>query len=280
MDTSFSTFGQELYLQESIDALDRFHDTQEHGQLRTHLADVLPHKSINTRLRVASKIIQRLFTTPGLEDITPSFVHLVNSMTNENDKCDLIYWRTARTDSIIKVIASEIFYPYFIQHSFPAGYTEESFHIANTRSLFEIDRVITSDFATHYAEKMWNFNSGRTVKLALRIMRQAGILDSILIKIGKSSVYGYYTQPRTMKPETFGYCLCEEFMNESSGIMASLDQVQSSDCVKIFLLNKLQVDSMLKYLERKKLITFISRHGGRYIKFNSPDIDSYVRSII
>jgi hypothetical protein len=276
---SFAVFGQELYHEESLQAIKSLQNVEDDRRLALRIADLLPHSSQGTRLRVASKIAQRFFKPSG-ELPSTAFLKFVNGIENDQARRDLLYWRAARTDSIIAAIASEVFYPYFILNSIPSGYDESAFHMANTATLFEIDRVITTDFASDYAKKAWGFNSSRTVTLALRIMKQAQILDCVSVKLGRRHVLGYYPQQHSLRPEVFAYCMCEEFLEAKSDFSLSLDRLHNGECVKLFFLNRLQVDSLLRSLERKRLIKPVALPGGRHIRFSSGKPDSFVDDLL
>jgi len=278
-----AAFGQELYFQESIRAIECFsvlpvptiRDARSRGtdgHLPEKIAELLPHPSQNTRLRVASKIIQRFFKG------SPAFLRLVNAIKCDATRRELLYWRTARTDTVIAAIAREIFYPYFVLNVLPKGHDESSFRMANTATLFSAARVISRDFAVRYAKEAWSFDSGRTVTLALRIMKQAEILDSISVKLGRRHVLGYFPQPHSLKAEVFAYCLHEEFLGQecnSCPNVESADRVHNGDCSKLFFLNRLQVDSLLKTLQKRKLIEF----QGMHVRFAYSDLDALVTQL-
>lgn len=276
----FATFGQELYFDESIRAIESCSDMSEQDRLPARIAELLPHPSEKTRLRVASKIIQRFFKAADGKSLAEPFPKLVKGLKSESARRELLYWRTARTDTIIAAIAREVFYPYFVLNALPKGYDEASFRMANTATLFPIDQIISRDFAVDYAKRIWNFHSARTITLALRIMKQAEILDAISVKLGRRHVLGYYPQAHSVRSEVFAYCMYEEFLDGESAPLVSLDRVQNGDCVKLFFLNRLQVGSLLRILERRKLIEFTALPGGRHIRFASPDLDTLVSILI
>jgi len=257
-------FGQELYYEESIRAIETLADVNANDLLEK-VAELLPHPSQNTRLRVASKLIQRYFKDG------PAFPRLIKSLKSDAARRELLYWRAARTDEVIAMIAREVFYPYFILNAIPKGYDEASFRMANTATLFSVDRIISRDFAVRYAREVWGFDSARTVTLALRIMKQAEVLDSISVKLGRRHVLGYFPQPLSLRPEVFAYCLYEEFLSDHP----APDQVQNGDCSRLFFLNRLQVDSLLKTLAKKKWIEF----EGMHIELAFPDLDALVRQL-
>ena len=267
-----AVFGQELYFEESVRAIESFPDVPEHDRLSAKIADLLTHPSETTRLRVATKIVQRFFKSASGRSHPVPFLKLVNAVGIESSRRDLLYWRTARTDTVIAAIARDILYPYFVLNTIPDGYDEASFRMANTSALFSIDRIISRDFAVHYAKNIWAFDSARTVTLALRIMKQAQILDAISVKLGRRHVLGYYPEPRSLQPEVFAYCMYEEFLDRESAPLVSLNRVQNGDCAKLFLRSPLQVESLLRQLQKRKLVEYVGLPGVRHIRFTSPDL--------
>lgn len=280
MNTRFATFGQELYQTDSIRAIEQFHGLKEHDQLMQSIADILPHPSAKTRKRVALKLIQRHFAPSESAPNPLPYLHLVRSLPDTRDRTDLIYWRTARTDRLISAIASEIFYPYFVSNSIPDGYTEQQFDLVNTNVLFSIDRIITTDFVTAYAERIWGFACRKCIGLALRIMRQSGMIDAIHIRKSRKNVLGYYSIPHSISARVFAFCLYEEFTAGALTGKPSLDQVQGADCVKLFFLSRLQLDAALRALETKRVIRLVNQYGGRYVQLLLPDTDALVRLLV
>ena len=268
-----ATFGQELYLDESIRAIEQFSDDADH-HLAARIAGLLTHPSEATRLRVASKIVQRFFKAADGRSRSTAFLKLVRTLKSDSARRDLLYWRAACTDGVIAALAAEVFYLYFVLGEPPRGYDEDSFRVANTATLFAVDRMISRDFCVRYAREMWDFDSARSVTLALRIMKQAGILDAVSMKLHRRHVLGYYPQPHPVATEVFAYCLHEEFLDDSPTV--SLDRIHNGDCVKLFFINRLQADSLLARLEKQKLIEFVALPGGRSIRFACPSLDALV----
>ena len=268
-----ATFGQELYYEESVRAIEQFSDEAEARHVTAKIAELLPHPSRATRLRVASKIHQRFFKPPST-----AFLKLVRNTKDETARHDLLYWRAARTDAAIAALAVEVFYPYFVLGEFPRGYDEDTFPIANTATLFAMDRVISRDFAVRFARDMWGFDSARTITLALRIMKQAGVLDSVSVKLGRRHVLGYYPQPHTLAVNVFAYCLYEEFLDSTP--TASLDRIHNGDCVKLFFINRLQADSLLGKMEKQKLIELATLPSGKHVRFAFRDLSALVERLI
>ena len=272
----FATFGQELYFDESMRAIETLCDALESDHLSARVAELLPQPSNATKLRIASKIVQRLFKPANPKSGVQTFPRFVKSVRSEASKRDLIYWRTARTDGLIAALAGEIFYPYFVLNAMPKGYDEASFRMANTATLFAMDQVISRDFAIRFARETWGFESARSVTLALRIMKQAGILDAVTMKLMRRHVLGYYPQPHPVSVEVFAYCFYEEFLDSSPTV--AMDRIHNGDCVKVFLLSRLQVDSMLKGMEKMKLIAFTTQPGARHIKFSYTSMDALIEN--
>ncbi|MHB1459181.1 MAG: hypothetical protein ACYC0V_19915 [Armatimonadota bacterium] len=280
MTSSFTTFGQELYQDVSIQAIEQFHTIKDHDLLLESISDILPHPSEKTRRRLAEKLVQRHFN--GLESGSHSipYLRLVANLSDTREKNDLIYWRTASTDKVISAIASEIFYPFFILNTIPDGYSDETFNMINTGSLFSMDRIITTDLVINYARTIWDFTSAKSIRLALRIMRQAELIDSMNTRKGRKNILGYYPNPHNISASVFAFCLYEELLISKSTPTPSLDQVHNSDAVKVFFMSRPQVDSMLRTLEKKGIVELMNQHGGRYVHLKLPDMDALVKTLI
>lgn len=253
-----TVFSQELYYDESIQAIESYADAPRRRELHARITADLPHTSAATRNRIATKITQRCFVDPDGSFPASAFLRLVSSNQRRDVRLDLLYWRAAQTDAAIEAVAGELFYPYFVLQTIPQGFTEPEFHMANTATLFSVDSVITRDFAIEYARRVWEFDSPRTIALALRIMRQAEIVDAVSVSMGRRRVHGYYPLPHTPRVEVFAYCIYEEFLGE--GPLISTDRLRNSAFAKIFLLSGLQMDSLAKTAERKRLLA----PEGRY----------------
>ena len=166
-----------------------------------------------------------------------AFLRLVAGIKRDDLRRDLLYWRAARTDAVIEALAGELFYPHFVLGQIPQGYSESEFHAANTATLFSVDGVITRDFAIEYARKVWEFDSPRTIALALRIMRQAEVVDATSVVLGRRRVHAYYPLSHTPRVEAFAYCIYEEFL--ADGPVVAIDQLRNSAFAKVFLLERL-----------------------------------------
>lgn len=275
----FRVFSQELYLEESIRAIEMFGNLAGQSDLRGKIADILPQHSTATRHRVASKIIQRFFREPGSKSPCLPFLRLVANIPESSIRRDLLYWRTARTDSVISAIASEIFYPVFVLGTLPSGYDESSFRMANIAALFSTDMVITRDLVVNYARRTWNFQNIQSLTLALRIMRQAELLGAIPVTIERRRILGYYMQPHSLALEVFVYSLYEDSQTARRKVL-SFDQIQSGEVAKTFLLSRLQADSLLKSAEKKGYVSFIGIRGTRHISLTYENLQTLVDSVL
>ena len=280
MTSGFTTFGQELYQDICIRAIEKFYHITDHDLLLESISGILPQPSGKTRRRLAEKLVQRHFSGPGSGSHSMPFLRLVANLSDIRGKNDLIYWRTASTDSLISAITSEVFYPFFILNTIPDGYSDESFNLINTGSLFSMDRIITTDLVINYAKTVWDFTSAKSIRLALRIMRQAELIDAMHTRKGRKTILGYYPNPHAMSANVFAFCLYEELLVGRSLLTPSLNQVQSADASKLFFMSRPQVDSMLKTLEKKGLVEMVNQHGGRYVRLTIPDMDTLVGNLI
>lgn len=280
MTSSFTTFGQELYQDISIQAIEQFHCITDHNLLLQSISGILPQPSEKTRLRLAMKLVQRFFSGYESDKRPMPYLHLVTNLSDTQEKNDLIYWRTAETDRLISAITSNIFYPFFILNKIPDGYSEQTFNMINTGSLFIMDNIITTDFAINFAKTVWGYTSVKSIRLALRIMRQAEIIDSMHTRKGRKSILGYYPNPHGISANVFAFCMYEELLIGKSLLTPSLDQVQSADASKLFFMSRPQVDSMLKTLEKKGVVEMVNQHGGRYVRLTVPDMDSLVKLLL
>lgn len=275
----FSTFGQELYQEVSIKSIEDFYGISDTNVLLQSIASLLPQKSIKTRKRVAEKIIQRFFTPPYPGETPRPFLDMVRLSDSLHDKTDLIFWRTAKTDRIIAAIASEIFYPYFLDAIIPGDYSEHEFNMLNTSALFNIDRVITTNFICEYAASKWNFTSKKSITLALRIMRQAGLIHSVPVRLISKRTTGFYLAQHYINANIFLFCLYEEFQKEGHAPIISLNQLQESDAMKVFFINRMQLNTMLEDLSKRYFIKSINQHGGRYIELLHPSTEALVSAL-
>ena len=260
---AFAAFGQELYLDEAAQALRLALVTSTRAELRAQIVAALPQQSEKTRGRIANKLIQRLVPTEHDAIVGSPFVRLAANLRDAQARNELIYFRTAQTDAIIGAIAAEIFYPYFIQQRPPKGFSTTQFRFENTGALFDYDSVITRSFVLTYARDVWNFRSEATVIRALRILREAGLIEAFPSPPGAASQPAFSLAPHTIRLATFVLCLYEEIAARRSPALA-LDQVQNARFARIFLVRPVDVTAMAEEARRHKFLTRTTGPAPRY----------------
>jgi DNA-binding transcriptional ArsR family regulator len=255
---SLAAFGQELYPDDAARALCLALETETRADLHAGLAAALPQPSAKTRTRIADKLIQRLVPVQRGKVVVTPFVRLAARTTDARARTELIYYRTAQADAVIAAIAAEIFYPYFIQARPPKGLSATQFRMANTGALFDYDNVITRPFISTYARRAWDFNSEPTLTRALRVLREAGLIEILPGPPGGARHPSFAPAPHTMTLPTFVFCLYEHFASRRSPALA-LDQIQNADFARMFVVRPVDVTALLEQARRRKLV---ARAGG------------------
>ncbi|HUT73287.1 MAG TPA: hypothetical protein VM221_00445 [Armatimonadota bacterium] len=254
---SFAAFGQELYPEDAARALCLALEMETRAELHARIAAGLPQASAKTRGRIADKLIQRLIAVERGKVIVSPFVRLAAGLRDPQARTELIYYRTARTDTIIAAIAAEIFYPHFVHGRPPRGFSPVHFRAANTGALFDYDRVITRPFISTYARRAWDFHSEPTLTRALRVLREAGLIE-VLPGAPGARRPSFTVAPHTLRLPTFAFCLYEEFAARRSPALA-LDQIQNADFARTFILRPVEVTALTEEARRRKLV---ARSGG------------------
>jgi hypothetical protein len=259
--SSHKTLGQEFYFDETIVAL-AVVDPQANAreQIRA-IAAALPHRSAKTRQRLAEKIHQRY--SPSAPDEAPvPFIALIKALPSRKVRRELLVYQLARVDTLVAGLAEEIFWPFFVGQSLPRGYSEGAFRRANTGTLIDTDRFISTRFCHHYAQRQWRFESRASIGVALRILRDARILDSAYVRVGDRRMLGWIPTFRGISSATFVYTLLAEF-GDGLGAGVQLDRVQNSRCARLFLLSPVAVDSLVESARRLVGATVTGRGSSR-----------------
>ena len=251
-----AAFGQELYPDEAAQALRLALSADTRAELRRQIIAALPQPSEKTRGRIADKLIQRLIPIEHGQIILSPFVRLAANIPDTQARAELIYYRTAQTDSIIAAIAAEVFYPHFIQSRQPKGFSAAQFRIANTGALFDYDNVISASFISAYAREAWGFHSEPTITRALRILREAGLIEMLP---GGARQASFALTPHTMRLATFAFCLYEELAAHRSPELA-LDQIQNAHFARMFIVRPVEVTALTEEARRRKFV--IRTTGG------------------
>jgi hypothetical protein len=310
----YARFGQELYTKETITAAGIIVEHAEQNDPRTlmsRVADVLPHASCATRKRIANKLLQRLAagalcypevtaaTAPALSnrvahngytsaralqeadapdaDVT-SFARLLSHVPDTQARHDLVYYAAARADSLIAAIASEILYPYFIEGCIPAPYSEDEFIMANAGLLLAPEPILTAGFVADYARLAWGFESERTVGLALRILRQAGILLSAPLLGERGRVAAYTLAPHGLSLPALLWGFYDEFGGEP--IAPAWDQVGRAHFARLFVVPAAVVASRLWEAERAGLVGSWSAGGTRHVALKVRESEALARLLL
>ena len=256
-----ASLGQELYLRESLTAVRLSLRVGNRIQLVRQLTRSLRQPSPKTRVRVAEKLIQRLVPTSGVQVVSSPLLRLVAAVDDAQAQQELIFHRAAITDRIVAALATDIFYPHFIQERAPRGMTREQFRSANTAALFELDKVVTRRFIFTYARSIWQFESEPSLTRALRILRQGGVIRPITRTEGRHRVLSFVPTARPLSEIAFDYLLYEDCLLRRL-TRPAIDQVQGAEFARIFLQTPLQVTAAMESARQRHLLRAAA--GGRF----------------
>lgn len=286
--------------------------------LTSRIAETLAHPSPQTRVRVANKLVQRLAAgvpSPpdysgakqdggkqngaernGLGSAAPAaeakrkpraepqdagvttFSCLLCNHADTQAQRDLVYYAAARADGLIAAIASDILYPYFIEDRIPIPYSEDEFIMANAGLLLAPEPIVTAGFVADYARRAWNFDSPRTVGLALRILRQAGILISAPLLGARGRVAAYTLAPHGMSLSALLWAFYGEFGQAS--LAPAFDQVERSHFARLFVVSPSVVRSLLWEAEKAGIAASWSPSGARRVALKVREPDALARLLL
>lgn len=319
----YARFGQELYARETILAAAIIAGEAEDVDgraLTVRIADALPHPSPTTRMRVATKLLQRMMA--GAAVASPSslskangaapslaadslselaslpangngtsrsahaaqhngvavFARLLANLPDTGARRDLVYYAVARADGLVGAIARDILYPYFIEERIPAPYTEDEFIMANACLLLAPEPILTMGFVADYARRAWGFDSERTVGLALRILRQAGILLSSPLLGERGRIHAYTLAPHGLSLAALLWSLYDEFGHDHAA--PAWDQVGRAQFARQFVVPASVVISRLFEAERAGLVGFWSAGGTRRVALKVRECDALARLLL
>jgi len=137
----------------------------------------------------------------------------------------------------------------------------------NTRRLFDIEPTLTLPFVTWYAARHWDFLSARTVALALRILRQAGILISTRYSGEQRRTLGYTLAPHGMTLPTFVWCLYDKMGEEAAASGLVPYQIEGARFVKTFVVPPSVAAARLAEAERAGVVEI---EGGKAKRITLP----------
>jgi hypothetical protein len=305
----YARFGQELYVQETIAAATILAIHAEEGDprpVRERVADSLPQRSPATRLRVAVKLLQRITAgasvraTPGkrasVGDGSPAamsvsqdadgslptgltaFARLLSGLPDTQARRELVYYAAARADKLVGAIARDLLYPYFIENRIPPPYTEDEFIMANAGLLLAPEPILTTGCVVDFARRAWGFESERTICLALRILRQVGVVFSSPLLDARGRVHAYTLAPHSLSLSALLWGLYEEFGREN--LAPAWDQVGRAQCARLFVVPPSVVASRLWEAERAGLVGFWSAGGVRRVALKVREPEALARLLL
>ena len=302
----YARFGQELYTRETIASASIIAEEMPRlrpADLSVRVAETLVHASDSTRRRVAAKIVQRLTAGAGvLEPDAPGaraseggarraaqspscgrtrvacFSRLLAGLDDTQSRQDLVYFAAARVDALIGAIARDVLYPYFIEQRIPAPYSEDEFLAANACLLLAPEPIITTGLVADYARRVWRFESDRTVALALRVLRQAGIVLPCPILGERGRVMAWTCAPHGISLAALLWCLYDEFGTE--GLTPGWDQICRAGFARTFVIPPAVVASRLLEAERAGYVGFWSVGSMRRVNIKIADPDALSRLLL
>lgn len=258
----YAAFGQELYIRETARAAELL-ASSSNGDLIARIAAALPHPSITTRTRLASKLLQRLAAGGGEAGQRQAFARLVAGLRDSEARRELIYYGVTRADRLVGAIAREVLYPYFVDGSLPRGVTEAEIVAHNTGRLLTVEPMLTLPFAVWYAAKQWDFHSARTVALTLRVLRQAGILLASPLTDGGKRTLAYTLAPHGLTLPAFIWCLYDEFA--STPVSPTVDRIERSAFARTFVVPPSVIAARLRDAERAGFARSVGGAGARRV---------------
>jgi hypothetical protein len=280
----YQSFGQEFYPYEAVKAIRLSQRVHDRKALRDRIAESLSHTSSQTRRRVANKLIQRY--VPCIKGAVQSspFIALMNHVHDYPTQIELLFYELTKTDRIVGAVARHVFYPYFIEDRIPGGFEEKEFRALNASQLFVHQKVITRDFVETFAQRVWNFRNVPTLRRALRILSQAGIIRSEKLLELRYHPVAYGMNPHDVGLTTFVYCLYDEFLNVLGKSTPTATEVQRASFARTFVLTSEQINHLLQTARRYRFISCPSlptlhSDGDAVVRLLSPTLADGVREL-
>ena len=274
-----AAFGQELYVKDSLLAARLALQAADRADLQRRLVSRLPQRSESTRTRIAEKIIQRLIGRNRRAPLSSPLIRLLVGTDDTQAQTELVFHRAAITDEIIAAIAIDIFYPHFVRERVPKGFTKQQFLLANTAALFEFDRVITRQFISTYAREVWGFEGEPTLSRALRILRQAGVLQPLTRVEDRRRVLSYVPTARPLSEAAFAYLAYEDCLGRGL-TRPAIDQIQGAGFARIFLQSPVQIAALADAARRRRLLRASGAAGGRRLALTCDSLDEVVARLL
>jgi hypothetical protein len=248
-----------------------------HSVHKANVATAEPAK-IEEDQTAAEEVGPQLPAEATLPAAVASFARLLSHIPDTQARQELVYYAAARADNLIAAIACEILYPYFIEGCIPAPYSEDEFIMANAGLLLAPEPILTTGFVADYARRAWGFESERTVGLALRILRQAGILISAPLLGARGRVAAYTLAPHNLSLPALLWSFYDEFGGDT--FAPAWDQVGRSHFARLFVVPSSVVTSRLWEAERAGLVGFWSAGGSRRVALKVRETEALARLLL
>lgn len=212
------------------------------------------------------------------EQDSGAFVQLLAYLGDTQARQDLVYYGAARADALIGAIARDILYPYFIENRIPPPFGEDEFLVANAGLLLAPEPILTTGVVADIARRAWQFDSERTVTLALRVLRQAGILLSAPILGERGRVAAFTLAPHGLSLAALLWGLHHEYGHADDA--PTWDQVCRSDFARLYVVPPSVIASRLMEAERAGLVAFWSAGGTRRVALKVRETDALARLLL
>ncbi|HSV74737.1 MAG TPA: hypothetical protein VLH79_13335 [Chthonomonadales bacterium] len=206
----FHVFGQELYLRETVRAAAVVAGEPDRRAACDRIAALLPHPSARTRARVASEIARRLAAGAQSPDLAPSFARLVAGLHSPDARRDLVIHAVARADALVGAIAREVLFPILLDEAMPRGVTSGDMARHGAAPLITVEPIVPFPFLRWFAAERWRFERVRTLHLALRVLRQAGLVHTTRLLGQAGRVQAVALSPHGLSFPAFVWCLADE----------------------------------------------------------------------
>jgi hypothetical protein len=262
----YATFGQEFYLRETAAAagiIAQCGSWTHRDRLTAQLAQRLTYASASMRARVAEKLLQRLAAGSRDPQRRLAFARLVAGIGSSEAQRELIYYAAARADGLIGALARDALTPFFLDGQPPRGATEDDLAKYNTGRLLTIEPLLTLPFLNWYARAAFGFTSERSVALAMRILRQAGIVLSVSLPGAPKRTLAYTLAPHGLSLPAFLWCLYDEFACDP--LPPSTDRIERATFVRTFVVPPAVIGARLREAEREGWVQFSTIAGARRV---------------
>lgn len=234
-----------------------------------------PHAA---RVRAARAIVRRLYgrVRGGLESRP---VHALLRYLDPVARRHALLHLTAEREPLLTAVAAEVLHPYFVLQGYPGAMSAEEFRAVNTGQLFTEDRLITHAFLQRFAAQRWRLRRPASTRAALRIMRDAAVLDAAWIPGSRRRRLGYFESAHGLDWPVFAYALYRELEREGAGGRWAVDRLLNADFVKLFLTPRVRVQALVGECQRRGLVRRQQPVRG-HLELALPSTDAAVAHIL